>query len=231
MGIANFELKGLNPVSTGAITGGILNTKLTDDNPLISFSGLKPVKTTDLPSFMQPTPSCISGYTLPDTKWGGAIHYSDEEVDAAQEEYANLSPQEQADMQKIYEKGMEEYNRMKSIEAVGTGLNREFATMEEFLADNPEFKQAFAVMGPIAQDYNEHLTEVANEYIENAPLAEKILLKLGIATPGMKAAMEGAKQEYAMQYEAKKLEKEEVQEQVVVSNQDENNYEDYAIEY
>lgn len=150
------------------------------------------------------TPKCISDYALPEAKWGGK-YYSEEEVDAAQDKYANLTKEEQEEMKKIYEKGIDEFNKMKTMEATRIGINLPETSMDEFLAENPEFKEAFETMGPIAQDYNNHLTEAANEYLENAPWYEKAALKMGFKTPGMNAAMEIAKIQYQCAYQLEKF--------------------------
>ncbi len=143
-------------------------------------------------------PLCINKYTLPEPRFADdhpKHKYSDEEIDAAQDKYAKLTKEEQDEVMRTYKKAM----RLFNMPADGYGTQM-YGSVEHFLKKNPEYQEAFEIMAPIAQDYNNYVEEVAENYMENAPWYEKAALKIGIKSSGFKKAMENAKSVYEFMY-------------------------------
>ena len=152
-----------------------------------------------------------SKFTMPET----GKEYSDDEVEAAQDKFSSLSKEEQEELKKAYENGIKEmqdiYKYQFATSIVASPLLTKYQTtpdIDKFLEEHPEYKEAFETMGPIAQDYNNCIIDVVEQYYENASISEKIKLAFGTSSGLEKAVAQGVS-DYTIEYMEENSQKEE----------------------
>ena len=94
---------------------------------------------------------------------------SEAEVEDAYDKFSQYSYDEKKQLTDKYLEGMEKYYESNSC------LRFKYASVEEFLKDNPEYQEAFDTVGVLVDDYKDKLKETMKEYDSSLSFFDKIL--------------------------------------------------------